>query len=395
MPQQSPGTTPVTDQRPPVRGVIPRHLQTWLMAGVALVIFLIIFITGRPQPEPRAADPRPTAATAPDARRVRDLEERLRQLNARAQQQEELPADPFVDIPREPRDTAPAIDPFEQDRKRREYESLYARVLSTQGQRGETPTANTSPAAPTPSLDAVVEAVMRAGGQAVPPGTPTGPAQALPAPTSTPAPTTLTHRLPRGTIIPTVLVTRLDGSGDAPVTCLVTSPVYAADRQRVLIPAGARVLGTAKAVQRLGDSRLAVGFDRLVMPTQQSYALTNSIGLNQRGDAQLHDQVDSHDWSMFGAAAAVGLLAGLSQTLSATAGINDGAESTVIVNSGADATATAMSRTLDRFLNRPPTITIREGHRVHVYLMTDLDLPPYDPHGTVTPPHQPASPGVR
>jgi type IV secretion system protein VirB10 len=33
---------------------------------------------------------------------------------------------------------------------------------------------------------------------------------------------------------------------------------------------------------------------------------------------------------------------------------------------------------MNRFLNRLPTITIGEGHRVKVYLTSDLQLPAYD-----------------
>jgi type IV secretion system protein VirB10 len=32
---------------------------------------------------------------------------------------------------------------------------------------------------------------------------------------------------------------------------------------------------------------------------------------------------------------------------------------------------------MNRFLNRLPTITIREGHRVKVYLTSDIELPAY------------------
>ncbi len=39
--------------------------------------------------------------------------------------------------------------------------------------------------------------------------------------------------------------------------------------------------------------------------------------------------------------------------------------------------AQATNQTLSRFLNRLPTITIREGHRVKVYLTSDLQLPVY------------------
>ena len=37
-------------------------------------------------------------------------------------------------------------------------------------------------------------------------------------------------------------------------------------------------------------------------------------------------------------------------------------------------------RILDRYLNVLPTFTIREGHRVKVYLTGDLSLPAYDKH---------------
>ena len=39
--------------------------------------------------------------------------------------------------------------------------------------------------------------------------------------------------------------------------------------------------------------------------------------------------------------------------------------------------AQATTQTMNRFLNRLPTITIREGHRVKVYLTNDLELPAY------------------
>jgi type IV secretion system protein VirB10 len=80
--------------------------------------------------------------------------------------------------------------------------------------------------------------------------------------------------------------------------------------------------------------------------------------------------------STFGAAAAIGLVSGLSQWLgNAAFGIGDGDRTVVIAGSAADATAQASAQVMSRFLNRLPTITIREGHRVKVYITSDLDLP--------------------
>jgi type IV secretory pathway VirB10-like protein len=43
-------------------------------------------------------------------------------------------------------------------------------------------------------------------------------------------------------------------------------------------------------------------------------------------------------------------------------------------------TAQFSAQILDKFLNVMPTVTIREGHRVKVYLSGDLALPDYNHH---------------
>src|SRR6185295_138219 len=187
------------------------------------------------------------------------------------------------------------------------------------------------------------------------------------------------HRVLEGTVIETVLTNRLDGSAASPVNCLVTTPLYSHDGQHVLIPAGARVLGETKPVQTVGDSRLAVAFDRLVLPDGSTRRLDQFMGLNDRGDAGLHDHVNRHYRSTFGASAAIGLITGLAQYLG-TAGLSRGAgeRSLVIAGGASDATAQATAQTMNRFLNRLPTITIREGHRVTIYVTNDLELPAYE-----------------
>ena len=46
-----------------------------------------------------------------------------------------------------------------------------------------------------------------------------------------------------------------------------------------------------------------------------------------------------------------------------------------------DSTAQATAQSMNRFLNRLPTVTVREGHRVKIYLTSDLDLPAYGASG--------------
>jgi type IV secretion system protein VirB10 len=163
------------------------------------------------------------------------------------------------------------------------------------------------------------------------------------------------------------------------VNCLVTNPIYSHSGQQVLIPAGSRVLGETKPVQALGESRLAVAFHRLILPDGRTISLDQFTGLNQRGDAALRDEVNHHYWTTFGAAAAVGLISGLGQYLG-TLGFGQGTGDRTIVIAGGfgNATAQATAQVMNHFLNRLPTVTIREGHRIKVYLTSDLELPAYE-----------------
>ena len=103
------------------------------------------------------------------------------------------------------------------------------------------------------------------------------------------------------------------------------------------------------------------------MPDGRTYRLDQGRALNPRGDAGLRDQVDQHYWATFGAAGAVGLISGLAQWLG-TAGVSGGdGDQTVVIGGGvANTTAQTAAQVMGRFLNRLPTITIREGHRLKI-----------------------------
>src|SRR6476660_6988827 len=81
--ERDPPPATVADHRPVPRGVLPRGVQTWVMAGVAVVMLAIMLIVGRPDPPAR---PAATSASvqAPSADRVRDYQDRLRLLEAQA-----------------------------------------------------------------------------------------------------------------------------------------------------------------------------------------------------------------------------------------------------------------------------------------------------------------------
>jgi type IV secretion system protein VirB10 len=54
--------------------------------------------------------------------------------------------------------------------------------------------------------------------------------------------------------------------------------------------------------------------------------------------------------------------------------------SQAFTNGTAASVSQSATSILDRFLQIPPTITIREGHRVKVYFTQDMLLPAYSNH---------------
>jgi type IV secretion system protein VirB10 len=185
-----------------------------------------------------------------------------------------------------------------------------------------------------------------------------------------------------GTILETVLMNRLDGDAVGPLKVMVTAPVYSHDHQHVLVPEGTVVLGEARKIGTVGfgqQRRIAVAFHRMIMPDGYSVDLDQFLGLNQIGETGLKDKVNNHYLQIFGTSIALGII-GAAAEMS-----NNGGS---LTGNGVDAykygVAASVSQNattiLDRFISIPPTITIREGYRVKVYISQDMLLPAVENH---------------
>jgi type IV secretion system protein VirB10 len=185
-----------------------------------------------------------------------------------------------------------------------------------------------------------------------------------------------------GTILETVLMNRLDGDAVGPVKVMVTAPVYSHDHQHVLVPEGTVVLGEARKIGAAGfgqQRRIAVAFHRMMMPDGYSVDLDQFLGLNQIGETGLKDKVNNHYLQIFGTSIALGIIGAAAETT------NNGG---TLTGNGIDAykygAAAGVSQSattiLDRFISIPPTITIREGYRVKVYISQDMLLPAVENH---------------
>lgn len=398
----------LVDKRSMPPGVVKKSLQSWVIIGLIVLMMLVMWLSGgnktktTPTPTPPPTETKPAVTNASTDEYTRHLEETQRQ-----QQQNLTPAPSSGVGPTNATGSnspgaynsqsgagtqpAPAPDPVADDLKKRTYTSLYSSSVALSYRQPENrPAANAIPPQPTlEQLAAAIPGFPFVPGQdatvGLPLTSPNAPAQPRPTPKALPANANLANgkdfTVFEGTLLETVLVNRLDGDFSGPVMAMLTTAVYSHDRQHLLIPAGSKLLGESKQVDSFGQRRLAVFFHRLIMPDGFSLDLDRFQGLNQVGDTGLKDKVNNHYFQIFGASVAVGAIGGLAQlgTSSPTAGVPQSAADTY-----RQGISTSLSQSslhiLDRFLNVLPTITIREGHRVKVYVIQDLLVPDYAQH---------------
>jgi type IV secretion system protein VirB10 len=418
-------TAQIQEKAPKPQGLLPKNVQSWLLVGLAFLMVAIMWLTGGKKP----SAPAKTAALAPPAQvplevnetKINELQNRIEEL-----QREQLVAQSALaqqtrligNSPEDPQSQQAAVpsaageqkpeDPVQAERKRRAYMSLFASNVALTYRK--TPPSASAPEpesapGPTPSLVPVgpeapeVARLMKEMQQ--------GASQTAPAvlsPLAIPKDVSETNHdrkeepknpaavaagspnaaagkpylLFEGTILETVLINRLDGSFAGPVECLLSSDVYSNDRQHLLIPAGSKLLGETKKVDTFGQSRLAVVFHRVIMPDGYSVSLDQFKGLNQIGDTGLRDQVNNHYARIFGVSLAIGAIGAIGEA--GTSGSLNASNADLMRQGFAQSTAQSSAQILDKFLNIMPTVSIREGHRVKVYLSGDLALPDYNNH---------------
>jgi type IV secretion system protein VirB10 len=395
-------------------GLLPKNVQAWLLVGLAFAMVAIMWLTGGKKPpvpaKPLSQLPAPAPAEVNQTKiaemqnRIEDLQREQLVAQSALAQQTRLLGETAPDPPQTAQSSGvvgppeqKAEDPIVAERKRRDYVSLFASNVALTYRTPLTHAApeaeprSVEPTLPSPEADAaqMAQLLKQVQASAAPPAASAPGAGDSPQAAAGPKeehknPPVQNHAAGQtyvvfeGTVLETILINRLDGEFSGPVECLLSNNVYSNDRQHLLVPAGSKLLGETRKVDTFGQSRLAVVFHRAIMPDGYSVSLDQFKGLNQTGDTGLRDEVNNHYLRIFGVSLAIGALGAVAEA--GTNGSLNASSSDSMRQGFAVSTAQSSAQILDKFLNVMPTVTIREGHRVKVYLSGDLALPDYTNH---------------
>lgn len=182
------------------------------------------------------------------------------------------------------------------------------------------------------------------------------------------------YTLSAGSVIAASLITGLRSDLPGLVTAQVTENVYDSATGRILlIPQGARLIGSYDSVVAFGQKRALIVWQRIIMPDGSSLRIDNVPAADPSGYAGLQDTVDVHTWQLL-KGVALSTLLGVGSEL-ALSGQSD------LVQAIRMSTQETVSRAGDQITQRnlgiQPTITIRPGAPVRLVVHRDLILAPW------------------
>lgn len=182
------------------------------------------------------------------------------------------------------------------------------------------------------------------------------------------------YQVMAGTLIPATLVTGLNSDLPGQVIGQVTENIFdTVTGRHLLIPQGAKLIGSYESRNRYGDTRAFVTWSRLIFPNGDSIVLDDLGAVDGMGQAGLRDRVDGHTGKIIKASVLSSVL-GVGAELASD---DDDRIVRALQNSGQQTLNIAGQRLVDRSLNVEPTITIRPGWRFSVLVSRDLVLKPY------------------
>ena len=178
-----------------------------------------------------------------------------------------------------------------------------------------------------------------------------------------------------GTLVHVVLETGVSSQLPGQVIARVAQPVWNRSVDKIVVPAGSKVLGLYNANVSKGQNRVQVAWTKLILTNGKSISLANLSGVSLDGKSGLLARSDEHwDKILTGVA--------LSGVFSATAAVLAGPTNSFNVDPRQQAiygAAQPIQRTGEeiatRYLDVQPELTIAPGERVGLLTTQDVALP--------------------
>ena len=182
------------------------------------------------------------------------------------------------------------------------------------------------------------------------------------------------YTLQAGTIIPAILISGINSDLPGEVSSQVRNPVYdSVSGKYLLIPQGAKLIGSYESKLCFGQKRLFLIWTRLIFPNGDSINLGQMPASDVQGYAGLRDQVDSHYGPLFASSLLMSILSAGGQMASPK---DDNKKLTSPTQALANSFGMHMAETGTQLISKAmevqPTINIRPGLLFNITVTKDI-----------------------
>lgn len=185
------------------------------------------------------------------------------------------------------------------------------------------------------------------------------------------------YEIKAGTIIPGILITGINSDLPGQIVAQVRENVYdSVTGDHLLIPLGAKLIGTYDSSVEYGQSRVLIVWNRLILPNGESQDLEGMIGADMAGYSGFSGRKNDHIPRILNGVILGSLLTAGARV--ATGGVSDALTYSQLAGQGvAENIAQSAAKITDRNLDVQPTIEISPGYVFNVFVNKDLILKPY------------------
>ena len=174
----------------------------------------------------------------------------------------------------------------------------------------------------------------------------------------------------QGKLIDAVLETSINSDHPGLLRALVSHDIYGDTGREVLLPRGSRLVGEYDSAVAKGQNRVFVLWQRAIRPDGIDIQL-GSAGTDAIGGTGIEGRVNYHFWAMFGAATLLSVIGGAASTV----GVNPMDQNNSLAQLRENVTNgfnSAGNTVLGQFAGIKPTITVRQGAKIKVFVARDL-----------------------
>lgn len=186
------------------------------------------------------------------------------------------------------------------------------------------------------------------------------------------------YELKVGTLIPASLVGAINSDIPGQMTAQISQTVFdSATGSTVLLPQGAKLVGTYDSRVGYGQDRLPVVWTRINFPDASVLNLGGMDGVDVSGQNGFTGDVDHHYWRIFGNALMLGMISGGTQAAVSDGNSEENSTGEDVANGVVQQFSQTGNQLIQKNLNVQPTITIPNGYEFNIMLTKDVILPPY------------------